>query len=60
MSGKIKTEWNLKQFYTTPKDPKIEKDVRTAERAYAIFSKKYKNTKKYLSSDKELLKALKD
>jgi len=57
---KLKTEWDLKKFYTSPKDPQIEKDVRTAERAYTTFAKKYKNTKKYLSSDKALYIALKD
>ncbi|MFC1731917.1 M3 family oligoendopeptidase [candidate division KSB1 bacterium] len=57
---KPKTEWNLKKFYSSPNDPQIEKDVRIAERAYAAFAKKYKNSKKYISSDKELFKAIKD
>ena len=41
---KIRTEWDLKKhYYTSEKDPQIEKDVRTAERAYLNFGKKYRN-----------------
>ncbi len=54
------TTWNLKQFYSSPKDPKIERDVQAIEKLYADFEKKYKNNKKYLTDEKELLRALND
>ncbi len=56
----IKTEWDLKQLYKSPNDPKIDKDIENAEKAYKSFAKKYKDSKKYLINENELLKALKD
>ncbi|MBI2618434.1 hypothetical protein HYW58_03220 [Candidatus Kaiserbacteria bacterium] len=56
----IKTAWNLKQFYASPSDPQIEKDIRTAEKAYALFAKKYRNRKDYLTNERKLLSALRD
>ena len=56
----IKLTWDLKQhFYTSEKDPQIEKDVKKAEQAYKKFAKKYKN-KNFWSSAPKLLSALKD
>ncbi len=38
----IKTQWDLKLLYKSPKDPQIEKDIQHAEKMYAAFEKKYK------------------
>jgi len=39
----IKTEWDLKNlYYTSEKDPRIEADMVTAEKAYRAFIKKWK------------------
>lgn len=58
--GKIKTEWDLKKlYYTSEKDPRIEKDLRKSERAYQAFTKKYKN-KQFTSSVAHLRKAIED
>ncbi|MEX0918175.1 MAG: M3 family metallopeptidase [Candidatus Paceibacterota bacterium] len=38
----IKTEWDLKRlYYKNEKDPKIEADLKTAEKAYTAFAKKW-------------------
>lgn len=55
-----KTEWDLSQLYKSPNDPRIEKDILIAEKAYKSFAKKYSKDKKYLSNENFLLKALKD
>jgi oligoendopeptidase F len=57
---KQKTTWNLGLMYTSPKDPKIEKDVAAMEVAYTAFAKKYAKNEKYLSDVSLLSKALKD
>lgn len=58
--GKIKNEWDLKTlYYTSEKDPQIEKDIVTTERAYKAFAKKYKG-KDFTSTAKRLLQALQD
>ncbi len=57
---KHKTEWNLGLMYSSPKDPKIEKDVVAIEKAIAAFAKKYAKNDKYLSDANSLLKALAD
>jgi len=55
---KIKAEWDLKNlFYTSEKDPQIEKDLQKTERAYAAFEKKHRG-KDFVSSNSRLLKAL--
>lgn len=54
-----KTTWDLSVFYKNEKDPKIEKDIKVAEKAIADFEKKYRN-KDYISTPKKLLQALKD
>ncbi len=53
-------EWDLKNlFYTSDKDSRIEKDLQTAERAYADFAKKYAK-KNFTAKKTTLLGALKD
>ena len=59
-SDSIKTEWNLSQLYKSPKDPKINADIKNAEKAYAVFVKKYKKNDKYLKDETAILKALQD
>ncbi len=55
-----KTEWDLKHFfYKNAKDPKIEADIASGEKAYAQFVKKYKNVS-FADNAKTLLKALRD
>lgn len=55
---KKKLEWDLSVFYSSVKDPRIEKDQAEADRAYAAFAKKYTSSKKHLSDPKALAKAL--
>jgi len=56
--GKIKDEWDLKNlYYTSEKDPQIEKDIAATERAYKAFAKKYRG-KDFTSTAKKLLAAL--
>lgn len=58
--GKVKDSWDLKtHYYTSEKDPQIEKDIQKTERAYKAFAKKYRG-KDFTSSAAKLLKALKD
>jgi oligoendopeptidase F len=57
---KNKTEWNLSQLYKSPNDPQIEKDLIYAEKVYADFANKYRNTGLYLKDETALLKALTD
>lgn len=57
---KIETEWNLKHFfYTSERDPQIEKDIAKTERAYTAFAKKYQG-KNFTKNVPKLLAALKD
>lgn len=56
--GKIKTVWDLAHhYYSSEKDPQIEKDVIKTEKAYAAFAKKYKG-KDFTSTAGKLLAAL--
>jgi oligoendopeptidase F len=55
----MKTKWNLKLLYKSPKDPQIERDVRTAESLYSDFEKKYRG-KNFTRDENALLKSLKD
>jgi oligoendopeptidase F len=58
---KLKMEWDLKKlFYSSPRDPKITKDIATAKRAILLFEKKYKNQKGYLKNETKLFQALED
>lgn len=55
---KIKTAWDLKNlYYTNEHDPRIEKDLKAAERAYHAFAKKWR-TKPFTASAKRLAQAL--
>lgn len=56
----MKTEWNFQLLYKSPKDPQIEKDMRTMERAYVSFEKKYRGKADYTKSEAKLFAALKD
>jgi len=56
---KINTEWNLGLLYKSEKDPKIERDLKSLEKGYANFEKKYKG-KDFTSTPEKLAKALKD
>ena len=57
---KLKTSWDLKNlYYTSEKDPQIEKDIVATERAYKAFAKKYRG-KDFISTSSALLKALQD
>ncbi len=60
MTNQYKTEWNLKQFYSSIDDPKIEKDIKKLEKKYSDFEKKYKDKTDYLKNPKKLLVALKE
>lgn len=51
--------WNLGLLYKNEKDPQIEKDMISIEKAYDFFEKKYRN-KDFISSPEKLFVALKD
>ena len=53
MTNQYKTEWNLKQFYSSIDDPKIEKDIKKLEKKYSDFEKKYKDKTDYLKNPKK-------
>ncbi|MDD5318442.1 MAG: M3 family oligoendopeptidase [Candidatus Pacebacteria bacterium] len=57
---KFQTEWNLGLFYTSPADPKIERDIVTIEKAHADFEKKYRGELSYTTNENTLKKALED
>ena len=55
----IKTAWDLKRhYYESEHDPRIESDVRSAERAYKAFAKKYRGSA-FTETAPQLLRALK-
>ena len=56
----MNTKWDLKLFYKSTKDPQIEKDLVSAEKAIRSFAKKYKGKSDYLKNATALLNALKD
>ena len=58
MPKKLKTEWDLKLLYKSPKDPQIEKDMREIEMLCENFEKKYSSAKDYLSDEAGLSTAL--
>lgn len=60
MSTIIKTEWNLQMLYISAQDSRIEKDIQYAEKKYKTFARKYKNNKKYTTSEYALFQALTD
>ena len=53
----MKTNWNLKLFYKSHTDPKIEEDMKTFEKLHADFEKKYKKTD-FTKDEATLFKAL--
>ncbi len=55
---KHKTDWNLGLMYSSPSDPKIEKDVKILETTIEVFCKKYSKNSKYLNNPSQLLIAL--
>ena len=56
-----KKEWDLTQLYSSPKDPKIEKDMQETEKVFADFAKKYDVAdKQYLKDTDKLHRALRD
>ena len=55
---KVQTVWDLSVFYTSEKDPKIEKDLRTIERAIDTFVQKYKKDERYTKDAEALKRAL--
>ena len=57
---KIKTEWNLKQLYTSPSDPRLERDMKIIARKHEAFAKKYQNKTGWLKNERQLVQALKD
>lgn len=58
-SDYMKTLWNFGLLYKNEKDPQIEKDMVSIERAYASFEKKYKNAD-FTATPETLAKALSD
>jgi oligoendopeptidase F len=59
MKTKINTGWNLKLFYKSHTDPKIEADLKKAEKMHEDFAKKYKNAD-FTKDEISLVAALKD
>lgn len=56
----MKTIWNLGLLYKNHEDPQIEKDIKSIEKAYATFDKKYRGKTDYLKNEGKLLAALTD
>ncbi len=54
----MKTAWNLGLLYKGHDDPQIEKDIRSGERAFSSFEKKYKGKTDYLKNESKLLAVL--
>lgn len=58
--SEIKTEWDLKKlYYTSDKDPRIDADVVTTEKAYAAFARKWRS-KPFANNPKLLAAALQE
>lgn len=56
----IRTAWDLSPLYASLTDPKMEKDLLAAEKAYAAFAKKYKTSDSYMTDATALTRALGD
>lgn len=54
----MKTAWNLALLYTDLSDPAIERDQKRADRAVAVFAKKYRKDTHHLKDPKALTQAL--
>jgi len=59
MNKKIRKEWNLKLFYKSHTDPKIEADLKKCEALHAAFAKKYRDVD-FMRDEGSFFKALKD
>lgn len=59
-SGKVRDTWNLGLMYSSPEDPKIERDTRAVEAACASFEKKWRPQIKKLSQPATLAAAMCD
>jgi oligoendopeptidase F len=55
---KIKTTWNLKLIYENEKDPPVENDILSYEKAVDAFEKKYRANTVYLGNAQLLKQAL--
>lgn len=56
----VKTEWDFRDLFSSPNDPKIEKETKAFEEACEEFEKKYKNETGYLANSRLLKKAMVD
>ena len=54
----MKTEWDLTLFYDSLDDSRIDRDQKQADKAIAVFAKKYRKDKRHLKDPKALAKAL--
>jgi oligoendopeptidase F len=52
------TSWDLRRFYESAHDTRIEKDQQAADRAVAAFAKKYQKSGSHLRSPAALAKAI--
>src|SRR3989344_1935384 len=52
--------WNLSLLYASPKDPRIERDMRKYEALRDSFAKKYGGKMRFLKDPAVLLSALRD
>lgn len=59
MNSKIRTTWDLGLLYKSEKDPRIERDMKAIEEAYARFEKKYRG-KPFTKTPQALARALVD
>lgn len=58
--GKQNLTWSFKGMYSSPRDPRIEKDMKNYEALCDSFEKKYKNKVDKFSNPDFLLKTLED
>ncbi len=57
---KYKTQWDMTLFYASAKDPQIEVDLQSFEKAHSAFARAYKGKQDYMTSESALLEAMKD
>ncbi len=55
-----KVEWDFRDLYKGPTDPKLERDIVDIEKLYDAFAKKYSKDESYLSDETKLHSAIKD
>ncbi len=56
----IRETWDFSSMYSGIKDPKIERDLCEAEKAYAIFAKKYSGQSAYMTNASKLKSTMED